>query len=62
MAPNKIQMTYRIREVAGGSYEISKGIWLGVFIPLLHYENCLSLSDAEKFIEELKRKKQTYYR
>jgi hypothetical protein len=55
-------MTYRIREVAGGSYEISKGIWLGVFIPLLHYENCLSLSDAEKFIEELKRKKQTYYR
>jgi hypothetical protein len=55
-------MTYRIKETPGGNYEISKGIWLGFFIPILHYENCQSFMDAEKFIAELKRKKKTYYR
>jgi hypothetical protein len=62
MASNKIQMKYRIKEVVGGSFEVSVGIRIGIFIPFFHYGSFLSLVSAEKFIYDLKSKKKTYYR
>jgi hypothetical protein len=55
-------MKYRIKEVVGGSFEVSVGIRIGIFIPFFHYGSFLSLVSAEKFIYDLKSKKKTYYR